>query len=76
MLTHALNRTSPTGSVFIGECPFCGLRGLTLANIGDPCTGGPMDQDARLLFVLEQDSLESDGAERSISGSRNISDGT
>ena len=34
---HVLERTSPTGEPFVGECILCGVSGLTARDANKPC---------------------------------------
>ena len=35
--THAIERTSPKGELFVGTCLLCGEEGLTMADVHKPC---------------------------------------
>jgi len=51
---HALERTSPKGTRFIGRCTQCGKEGLTLADSDEICDN-PLDitETESLLKALE-----------------------
>jgi hypothetical protein len=46
---HVIQRTSPFGEAFIGECMLCGASGLTLFDALLPCEN--------LLRITEDDAL-------------------
>ncbi len=56
-MTHALDRTSPTGkgSAFIGQCTKCGQDDLPMSAAFDPC---PMDDvvsdEQALIDILKK----------------------
>ena len=54
MTGHAIVRTSPKGTPFVGTCTKCGLTGLTPRNMHDECPNvrGVSEDDA-LMEVLD-----------------------
>lgn len=51
--THALNRTSPKGTPFLGTCMKCGRTNLPPSAVNEECDNpAGMTQEAALLSVL------------------------
>lgn len=54
MRTHALQRTSPIGEPFVGECILCGEQGLASGDALKPCENvRKLTNDAALLELIE-----------------------
>lgn len=52
---HAVDRTSPLGSSFVGRCRKCGRDGLTLRAALEECPADDvMSDEAALLDILEK----------------------
>lgn len=51
--THALERTSPFGTKFVGTCIKCGKKNLTTADMNEPCANvRNLPQDEALLEAI------------------------
>ena len=62
---HAIERTSPKGTPFIGTCSLCGKTGLRIADISEPCENvRGLSQDDALIEALDPDRLREDRDER------------
>jgi hypothetical protein len=54
MMKHALNRTSPKGSKFIGTCALCRKTDLTLDDMSDECENvRSLSQDEALIEIIK-----------------------
>lgn len=51
--THALERTSPKGGPFVGRCTKCGMTGLQMSAVLEPCENlrGMSEDDALMLAI-------------------------
>lgn len=59
MTQHALERTSPKGTPFIGTCTKCGTPGLTFATMRGECANpGGLSQDDALLLAIRGDAAK------------------
>jgi hypothetical protein len=53
---HAINRTSPIGTPFVGRCFLCGAEGLEMRDALKPCPnpGGVLQDDALLMAITQE----------------------
>jgi hypothetical protein len=52
--THALERTSPKGGPFIGRCTKCGMTGLRISAVQEPCENlRGISEDDALIGAIE-----------------------
>lgn len=59
MMTHAIERTSPTGpgQKFVGKCVKCGQDGLRLSDGTKDCLADEiMSDEAALLHILDKET--------------------
>ena len=59
-MTHAIERTSPKGQKFIGQCIKCGQTGLGLSAALAPCPADELMSDEAALLHLLKDNLDAD----------------
>jgi hypothetical protein len=52
MATHVLERTSPKGQDFLGQCVYCGTPNLTAFQANDECSAAPDNPEVRLKDAL------------------------
>lgn len=55
-MTHAVERTNPTGEKFVGTCIKCGAEGLGMGDALRPCPADDKVSDEEaLLKLLDKD---------------------
>lgn len=60
--THVLERTSPFGEKFVGECILCGAEGLTMAQANEQCPNpAAVSEERAILLAMGPQPTEEEG---------------